>query len=81
MKFDYKLFKKEMMSRGHEVKKKGVYIIIIPNNNYLGCGKGFHSAWNLIDEKYWECLKFVKMDHFNTTIYSAKFRVLEITNF
>lgn len=77
MKFDYEIFKKEMEARGHEVKRNGACITINPNNNYLGYGKGFHSAWDLIDEKYWECLKFVKMDHFNTEIYSAKFRLLE----
>jgi hypothetical protein len=32
--FNYKLFKKEMQERGHEVHKKGDYIVIEPNNNY-----------------------------------------------
>ena len=38
---DYKEFKKEMENRGHEVHKNGEYVVIVPNNNVNGYGKGY----------------------------------------
>ena len=74
---NYESFKQEMEKEGHNVHKNGLYITIEPNNNLNGTGKGFYSAWDLIDDKYYDELKFVKMDNFNTFIYSAKFRILK----
>lgn len=75
--FDYKKFKKEMAEKGHTVHKKGLYIPVEPDNNYWGTGKGFRNAWNFIPEEYWYNLKFVKMDHFNTYIYYARYKIIE----
>lgn len=72
--FDYKLFKKEMQKRGHEVHKKGNYIIIEPNNNYKEYAKGFFSAWEVVDG-FEDYFKFISMDHFNTWIYSVRFKI------
>ena len=49
MKFNYKVFKKEMENRGHEIHKHGKYITIIPNNNYIEYAKGFLWAEDIID--------------------------------
>ena len=73
--FDYKGFKKEMTKRGHEVHKKGNYITIKPNNNYKGYAKGFIFATDII-KGFEDVLKLLNMDHFNTWIYSAKFKVM-----
>ena len=73
--FDYKEFKMEMSKRGHEVHKKGKYITIEPNNNYKGYAKGFISATDII-EGFEDMLKLLNMDHFNTWIYSVKFKIL-----
>lgn len=73
--FDYKEFKKEMSKRGHEVHKNGDYITIIPNNNYKGYSKGFLFATDII-EGFEHGLKFITMDHYNTWIYSAKFKIV-----
>ena len=70
--FDYKEFKKEMAKRGHEVHKKGDYVIIVPNNNVNGYGKGFLSALEIVSG-YEDRLIFVSMDHFNSYVYSARF--------
>lgn len=72
---DYKDFKKEMKNRGHKVHKNGKYITIIPNNNYKGYTKGFLYASDII-EGYEDGLRLVYMHHFNTWIYSAKFRLV-----
>ncbi len=73
--FNYKGFKKEMTKRGHEVHKKGNYITIKPNNNYEGYNKGFLFATDII-KGFEDVLKLLNMDHFNTWIYSAKFKVM-----
>lgn len=73
--FDYKEFKKGMSKRGHEVHKNGKYLIIIPNNNYEGYNKGFLFATDII-KGFEDVLKLLNMDHFNTWIYSAKFKVM-----
>lgn len=73
--FDYKLFKEEMSKRGHEVHKHGNYIIINPNNNYEGYANGFLFAEDVV-KGFIKFLEFVSMDHFNTWIYSAKFKIL-----
>lgn len=70
--FDYKEFKKEMAKRGHEVHKKEEYVVIVPNNNVNGYGKGFLSALEIVSG-YEDKLIFIGMDHFNTYVYSAKF--------
>ena len=67
---NYKECKKEMVSRGHRVFKNGKYITIIPNNliEYFfveDVVKGFE------DE-----LKVMSYDHYNTTIYEAKFKIV-----
>lgn len=72
--FDYKLFKKEMVARGHKVSKKGIYITIEPNNNYAGYSEGFYCADEVV-EGYEENLKLVNMDHCNTWIYSVRFKI------
>lgn len=74
--FNYKEFKKEMQARGHEVHKNGDYITIIPNNNYIEYAKGFNCGTDII-EGFDEDLKFVNMEHFNTWIYSATFKIKE----
>ena len=74
--FNYKTFKKDMLSRGHEVHKKGDVIKIIPNNNYLGYNCGFQRATDIV-EGYEDDLEFINMDHFNNIIYSAKFKIVE----
>ena len=73
--FDYKEFKKEMSKRGHEVHKRGDYITIEPNNNYKGYSKGFLYASDII-EGFEYGLRLVYMHHFNTWIYSARFRLV-----
>ncbi len=73
--FNYKLFKKEMSKRGHKVYKKGNYITIEPNNNYKEYAKGFLSAWEVVDG-FEDYLKFIFMDHFNTWIYSVRFKII-----
>lgn len=73
--FDYKEFKKEMTERGHSVSKKGIYITIEPNNNYIEYAKGFLYAEDVI-KGYEEELKFVSWNHFNTWIYSVRFKVV-----
>ena len=72
---DYKEFKKEMSKRGHEVHKNGKYLTIIPNNNYEGYGKGFLFATDIV-EGFEDALKLLNMNHFNTWIYSAKFKIV-----
>lgn len=74
--FNYKKFKWDMESRGHEVHKNGSYITIVPDNNYNDYGCGFQRATDIV-EGYEDDLKLVSMDHYNTTIYSAKFKVVE----
>lgn len=69
---DYKDFKKEMENRGHEVHKKGDYVVIVPNNNVNGYGKGFLSALEIVSG-YEDRLIFVSMDYFNSYVYSARF--------
>lgn len=73
--FDYKEFKKEMIKRGHEVSKNGNYITIKPDNNYKEYAKGFLSATEVV-EGFENCLKFIRMGHFNTWIYSAVFKIV-----
>lgn len=73
--FDYKEFKMEMVKRGHEVHKHGNYIIINPNNNYEGYANGFLFAEDII-KGFAKFLGFVSMNHFNTWIYSAKFKIV-----
>ena len=73
--FDYKGFKQEMTKRGHEVHKKGNYITIKPNNNYEGYAKGFIFATDII-KGFEDVLKLLNMDHFNTWIYSATFKIV-----
>lgn len=73
--FDYKEFKKEMKNRGHKVHKNGKYLTIIPNNNYEGYNKGFLFATDIV-EGFEDVLKFITMDHYNTWIYSAKFKIV-----
>lgn len=73
--FNYKEFKEEMFKRGHEVYKNGKYLTIIPNNNYEGYSKGFLSATDIV-EGFEDALKLLNMDHFNTWIYSAKFKII-----
>lgn len=72
---DYKDFKKEMKNRGHKVNKNGKYITIIPNNNYEGYSKGFIFATDIV-KGFEDVLKLLNMDHFNTWIHSAKFKVM-----
>lgn len=72
---DYKKFKKEMETRGHEVHKNGNYITIIPNNNYLGYQKGFLFGTEVISG-FEEFFNLVWMDHFNTWIYSIRFKMI-----
>jgi hypothetical protein len=73
--FNYKEFKREMSKRGHEVHKNGSYITIEPNNNYEGYAKGFMLVTDVI-KGFEDKLKFLNMDHFNTWIYSAKFKIV-----
>ena len=73
--FDYKEFKKEMCKRGHEVHKHGDYITIEPNNNYEGYKKGFLYASDVIKGFEHE-LRLIYMHHFNTWIYSARFKIV-----
>lgn len=72
---DYKDFKKEMSKRGHEVHKNGKYLTIIPNNNYEGYSKGFLFATDII-EGFEHELRLIYMHHFNTWIYSARFKIV-----
>lgn len=73
--FDYKEFKMEMSKRGHEVHKNGTYITVEPNNNYEGYVKGFMFATDVISG-FENFLQFIRMDHFNTWIFSAKFKIV-----
>lgn len=67
---DYKEFKKDMQKRGHDVHKKGRYIDIVPNN----LSQNFRTAEEVIDG--WEnCLVLVNWVHYNTWIYSMRFRI------
>lgn len=74
--FNYNDFKIEMEHRGHKVNKKGKYITIIPNNNYIEYGKGFRYGTDVV-EGFEEYLKLVWMDHFNSWIYSIRFKIIE----
>lgn len=69
--FNYDKFKGEVEKEGHQVSFNGKYITIEPKNGR----DGFRRAWDLIPDDYQYELDFVKMDHFNTHIYSATFRV------
>lgn len=73
--FDYKEFKKEMSKRGHEVHKNGNYLTIIPDNNYEGYSKGFLYASDVIKGFEHELI-LIYMHHFNTWIYSARFKIV-----
>lgn len=73
--FNYKEFKKEMSKRGHEVHKNGKYLTIIPNNNYKGYNKGFLYASDVIKGFEHE-LRLIYMHHFNTWIYSVRFKIV-----
>ena len=73
--FDYKEFKKEMSKRGHEVHKNGKYLVIIPNNNYEGYSKGFLLVTDIV-KGFENMLNFITMDHYNTWIYSARFKIV-----
>jgi hypothetical protein len=73
--FDYKKFKKCMSKRGHEVRKHGKYITIEPNNNYIEYANGFQFATDVIDG-FEGFFKLIGMDHFNTWIYSVKFKLV-----
>lgn len=73
--FNYNFFKREMFRRGHEVRKNGKYITIVPNNNYNGYGEGFRYATDIV-EGFEDALGFVGMTHCNSLIYSAKFKIL-----
>ena len=55
--------------------KRGDYITIEPNNNYKGYSKGFLYAPDII-EGFEYGLRLVYMHHFNTWIYSARFRLV-----
>lgn len=70
-----KKFKTEMKRRGHEVHKNGNYVTIIPNNNYTEYAKGFLYGTDVI-EGFEEYLKLVKMNHFNSWIYSIRFKII-----
>lgn len=72
---NYKEFKKEMKRRGHNVYKNGNYITVIPDNNYYGYSQGFSNAYEIISG-FSELLKFVSMDHFNSWIYLARFKII-----
>ena len=74
--FNYKQFKEEMQNRGHEVYKKGEYITIKPNNNYIEYAKGFIHTSEIIDG-YEDELKFVSWEHFNTHIYWVRFKIAD----
>ena len=65
-----------MKNRGHEVHKKGKYITINPDNNYIEYAKGFMYANEIID-RYEDDLKFVSWSHFNTHIYWVRFKVAD----
>lgn len=73
--FDYKEFKKEMSKRGHEVHKNGKYLTITPNNNYEGYSKGFLFTTDIV-KGFEDVLNFITMDHYNTWIYSARFKIV-----
>ena len=64
-----------MCKRGHEVHKHGDYITIEPNNNYEGYNKGFLYASDVIKGFEHE-LRLIYMHHFNTWIYSARFKIV-----
>lgn len=64
-----------MKNRGHKVYKNGSYLTIIPNNNYEGYSKGFLFAMDVI-KGFEHGLKFITMDHYNTWIYSARFKIV-----
>lgn len=68
---DYKEFKKEMEKRGHKVHKKGNYITIEPYNN----AKGFLHGIDVV-KGFESHLKLIWMDHFNTWIYSIRFKII-----
>lgn len=74
--FDYNAFKKKMNAEGHTTRKRGNYIRVVPNNNIRGYAKGFMDAWQIIPREYWEQLDFVGMEHFNTWIYHATFKII-----
>lgn len=69
--FNYDKFKEVMEAAGHKVSFKGKYINIEPKNGR----DGFRSAWDVLPLEFRYELDFVEMDHFNTTIYRATFRV------
>lgn len=73
--FNYKEFKKEMSKRGHEVHKNGKYLTIIPDNNYEVYSKGFRFATDIVNG-FEDLLNFITMDHYNTWIYSARFKIV-----
>lgn len=55
--------------------KNGNYLTIIPDNNYKGYNKGFLYATDII-EGFEDILKFVTLEHYNTWIYSARFKIM-----
>lgn len=70
MLFNYKKFKVIMQAKGHEVHKKGEYITIKPNN----LNETFFTAEQVI-EGFEDFLKLVSWVHYNTWIYSMKFKI------
>lgn len=73
----YKKFKNHMSERGHKVTKKGDYITVVPNNNFLGYAKGFSFAEEIIQGTNLEGkVKLVFWEHCNEWIYFCKFRIL-----
>ena len=72
---NYKKFKEKMLKGGHRVYKNGKYLTILPNNNAIEYAKGFQNVWEIIPYEYQDFLKFLGMDHYNTWIYSAKFKI------
>lgn len=72
--FDYGVFKAEMVERGHDVKKRGKYIDIVPNNNYKGYSEGFAFVEDVIED-FTGDLTLLKWDHCNQFIYSVTFKI------
>lgn len=69
--FNYGKFKKAMTERGHKVKKNGQYITVCPNNG----NEGFEYFEDVI-EGFHDGLKLLWCDHFNTHIYSMRYKII-----
>lgn len=72
--FNYDAFKKIMQENGHSVHKQGKYVTVEP----AAVAEGYGSAYAILPREFVDFLDLVNWDHYNTVVYSAKFKIKEV---